>query len=382
MHFLQCQFSCHCFTATHYFYQSGFERTKTKKMLSYANRKRRILVDSSEDEEENRGKENHQIIINRKSYPAAGKDSCSKTHKRYYETQTTIIIIFNNYPRTKEAGPTSAITSTQSSRSGSSNLGTPQEPSSSRGLSFSSASSSESYTYGAKAFFVTDSSTHKAMDLIGLGKWKLTPYESPYVCLGIETVNYNPQILSINLDNLDEHLRRKIGLENMTTKLSHNFYLNINGKRKDVTNHVIIFYCTAYKLKAINYAINNWKGNWLLLMFLYCQLISINVGELENHLGKIDVLDPQMVKLLLGNESLIMEKIRHKYENFSENFRKGVFKMCKGELKFGPPETWEFIKKIFKNKTKFHARSVCFRSIQQHHMDKAREKIKRLIIDI
>ena len=33
-------------------------------MLSYANRKRRILVDSSEDEEENRGKENRQITIN------------------------------------------------------------------------------------------------------------------------------------------------------------------------------------------------------------------------------------------------------------------------------------------------------------------------------
>ena len=110
-------------------------------------------------------------------------------------------------------------------------------------------------------------------------------------CLGIETVNYNPQILSINLDNLDEHLRRKTGLENMTTKLSHNFYLNISGKRKDVTNHVIIFYCTAYKLKAINYALNNWKGNWLLLMFFYCQLISINVGAFENRLEKIDVLE-------------------------------------------------------------------------------------------
>jgi hypothetical protein len=61
-----------------------------------------------------------------------------------------------------------------------------------------------------------------------------------------------------------------------------------------------------------------------------------------------------------------------------KNFRKGVFKMCKGEIKFGPPETWEFIKKIFKNKTKFHARSVCFRSIQQHHMDKAREKNKEI----
>ena len=107
------------------------------------------------------------------------------------------------------------------------------------------------------------------MDLIGLGKWKLTPYESPYVCLRIETANYNSQILSINLDNLDEHLRRKIGLENMTTKLSHNIYFNINGKRKDVTNHAIINYCTAYKLKAINYAINNWKGNWLLLMFYF-----------------------------------------------------------------------------------------------------------------
>ena len=95
-------------------------------MLSYANRKRRILVDSSDDEEENRGKENRQITSNRKSYPAAGKDSCSKTHKRYYETQTTIIIIFNNYPRTKEAGPTSANTSTQRSRTGSSNVRTPR----------------------------------------------------------------------------------------------------------------------------------------------------------------------------------------------------------------------------------------------------------------
>ena len=107
-----------CFTATLYliiFINQLLKELKTKKMLSYANRKRRILVDSSEDEEENRGKENHQIIINRKSYPAAGKDSCSKTHKRYYETQTTIIIIFNNYPRTKEAGPISAATSTQSS---------------------------------------------------------------------------------------------------------------------------------------------------------------------------------------------------------------------------------------------------------------------------
>ena len=138
-----------------FFYQSAFERTKTKKMLSYANRKRRILVDSSEDEAENRGKENHQFIINPKSYPAAGKVSCSKTHKRYYDTQTTIIIIISNYPKTKGAGPPSANTSTQSSGSGSSNVGTPQVLSSSRELSFSSASSSESYTYGAKAFFVT-----------------------------------------------------------------------------------------------------------------------------------------------------------------------------------------------------------------------------------
>ena len=86
MHFFQCQFSCHCFTATHYFYQSGFERTKIKKMLSYANRKRRILVDSSDDKEESRGKENRQFTSNRNTYPAAGKDSCRKAYKRYYAT--------------------------------------------------------------------------------------------------------------------------------------------------------------------------------------------------------------------------------------------------------------------------------------------------------
>ena len=118
-----------------------------------------------------------------------------------------------------------------------------------RELVFDSGTSSESYSYG-----------RRTMDLVGLGNWKIKPDESPPICLGMDKCNYTAEIVAINWNNLNTKLRRNVGLENTVTKITHNFYLNVNGKQIEVNNHVIIVYCAVYKMKSLNFSLENWKG--------------------------------------------------------------------------------------------------------------------------